>query len=185
MSTRTKAVTKDAQLEDPAAQGKRKRSTLADVTVNKPKARGLAAEKDKAKDVSQAMSVPPRKFAGVVMKNKPATTTVLPQSRQVLRSVTAAAPHPTPPSKRTTRSSAALNHVVTGTKAEPKATLHVDTMVVNPPDLHVPPPRVNGHARKFRSSIIAVRQTSAGHANLEERERDGMEAEADRVFKKR
>jgi len=94
VSTRTKAVTKDAQLDDPAAQGKRKRSTLADVTVNKPMARGLAAEKGKAKDVSQAVSVPPSKFAGVVMKNKPATTTALPQSRQVLRSVTAASPCP-------------------------------------------------------------------------------------------
>jgi hypothetical protein len=80
VSTRTKAVTKDAQLEDPAAQGKHKCFTLANVTINKPKACGLAAEKGKAKDVSQGVSVPPNKFAGVVMKNKPAATTALPQS---------------------------------------------------------------------------------------------------------
>ena len=185
MSTRTKAVTKDALLEDPAAQGKRKRSTLADVTVNKPKARGLAAEKGKAKDATQAVPVPPSKFAGVVIKNKSAATTTIPQPRQVLRSVTAAAPHPVPPSKRTTRSSAAPNHVVTGTKVEPKATLHVDAMVIDPPDLHVPPTRVNGHARKPSSSVTASQKTSAGLVDREERERDEMEAEANRVFKKR
>jgi hypothetical protein len=187
VSTRTKAVTKDALLDDLAAQGKRKRSTLADVTVNKPKARGLAAEKGKAKeDATQAVPVPPSKFAGVVIKNKSAAaTTAIPQSRQVLRSVTTAAPHPAPPSKRTTRSSAAPNHVVTGTKVELKATLHVDAMVIDPPDLHVPPTRVNGHARKVSSSVTAAQRTSAGHVNREERERDEMEAEANRVFKKR
>jgi G2/mitotic-specific cyclin 2 len=186
VSTRTKAVTKDAQLDDPAAQGKRKRSTLADVTVNRPKARGLAAEKGKAKeDAAQAVPVPPTKFAGVVIKNKSAATTALPLSRQVLRSVTAAAPHPVPPPKRTTRSSAVPNHVVTGTKAELKANLHVDAMVIDPPDLHVPPTRVNGHARKFTSSVTAAQKTSAAHAKHEERERDDIEAEANRVFKKR
>jgi G2/mitotic-specific cyclin 2 len=184
VSTRTKVVIKDAQLEDPAAQGKRKRSTLADVTVNKPKARGLAAEKGKAKEgATQAVPVPPSKFAGVVIKNKSAATTAIPQSRQVLRSVTAAAPHLGLHSKRTTRSSAAPNHVVNGTKAELKATLHVDAMVIDPPNLHVPPTRVNGHARKFTSSATAAQQTSTGHAG--ERERDEMEAEANRVFKKR
>ncbi len=81
VSTRTKAVTKDAQLEDPAAQGKRKRSTLGEVTVNKPKARGAVAEKGKAKeDASQAAPVPSSKFAGVVIKDKPATSTAIPQS---------------------------------------------------------------------------------------------------------
>ena len=186
VSTRTKAVTKDAQLEDPAAQGKRKRSTLADVTVNKPKARGLAAEKGKAKDgATQVLPVPPSKFAGVVIKNKFAATTAIPQSRQVLRSVTAAAPHPALPPKRTTRSSAVSNHVVTGTKAELKPTLHVDAMVIDPPDLHVPTTRVNGHARKTSSSVTAAKKTSSAHANHEGRERDEMEAEANRVFKKR
>jgi G2/mitotic-specific cyclin 2 len=185
VSTRTKAITKDALLDDPAAQGKRKRSTLADVTVNKPKARGLAAEKGKAKDATQAVPVPPSKFAGVVIKNKSAATTAIPQSRQVLRSVTAAAPHLAPPSKRTTRSSAAPNHVVTGTKVELKATLHVDAMVIDPPDLHVPPTRVNGHVRKATSLAAAAQRTLAGHANHEERERDETEAEANRVFKKR
>jgi hypothetical protein len=186
VSTRTKAVTKDSQLEDPAAQGKRKRSTLADVTVNKPKTRGLAAEKGKAKeDATQAVPVPPSKFAGVVIKNKAAATTAIPQSRQVLRSVTAAAPHLAPPSRRTTRSSAAPNHVVTGAKVELKATLHVDAMEIDPPDLHVPPTRVNGHARKLTSSVTAAQKTSAGHVNHTERGRDEMEAEANRVFKKR
>ncbi len=186
VSTRTKAVTKDAQLEDPAAQGKRKRSTLGEVTVNKPKARGAVAEKGKAKeDASQAAPVPSSKFAGVVIKDKPATSTAIPQSRQVLRSVTAAVPHFVPPSKRTTRSSAATNHVLTGAKAEPKATLHVDAMVVDPPDLRVPPVRVNGHLRRPSSSVAAARQTSAAHPIHEERERDEMEAEANRVFKKR
>ena len=186
MSTRTKAVTKDAQLDDPAAQGKRKRSTLADVTVNRPKARGLAAEKGKAKDdATQAVPVPSSKFAGVVIKNKSAATTAIPQSRQALRSVTAAAPHPAPPSKRTTRSSGVPNHAVAGTKAEPKSTLHVDAMVVDPPDLHVPPTRVNGHARKFTSSVTAAKKTSVAPVKHEERERDDMEAEANRVFKKR
>lgn len=186
MSTRTKAFTKDAQLEDPAAQGKRKRSTLADVTVNKPKARSQAAAKGKVKeDATQAVPVPPSKFAGVVIKNKPAATTSIPHSRQVLRSVTTAAPHPPPPFKRTTRSSAAPNHVVTITEAEPKATLHVDAMVIDPPDLRVPPTRVNGHARKLTSLVAAAQQTSAGDANHAERERDEMEVEANRVFKKR
>ncbi len=185
MSTRTKAVAKDAQLDDPAAQGKRKRSTLGEVTVNKPKARGLAAERGKAKEgVAQAVPVPPSKFAGVVIQNKSAATTAIPQPRQVLRSVTAAAPHPAPLSKRTTRSSVAPNRVVTGTKAEPKATLYVDAMAIDPPDLHVPPTRVNGHTRKTTSLATAVRQT-AGHATHGERERDDMEVEANRVFKKR
>jgi hypothetical protein len=92
-----------------------------------------------------AVPVPPSKFAGVVMKNKPVAATAIPQSRQVLRSIAAAAPHPAPPSKRTTRSSAATNHVITGTKEEQKATLHADAMAVDPPESLVPPPRVNGH----------------------------------------
>ena len=183
MSTRTKAVTKDSQLEDPAAQGKRKRSTLADVTVNKPKTRGLAAEKGKAKeDATQAVPVPPSKLAGVAKKNKPTATTALPLSQQVLR---AAAPRLAPPSRRSTRSSAVPNHVVNGTKVEPKTTLHVDAMEIDPPDLHVPPTRVNGLTRKPTSSITAVQKTSAGHLKHKESEQDEMEAEANRVFKKR
>ena len=179
LSTRAKALTKDAQLED-AAQGKRKRPTLGEVTVNKPKGRGAVTEKGKAKeDAAQAMPPPPSKFAGVVMKNKPAATTAIPQSRQVLRSVAAAAPHPALPSRRATRSSATSNHVSTGTKEEQKATLHVDAMAIDPPDLHVPPTRVNGHSRKPASSVTAAQ------ASHEERERDEMEVEANRVFKKR
>ena len=186
MSTRTKAFTKDALLEDPAAQGKRKRSTLADVTVNKPKSRSQTAAKGKGKeDATQAVPVPPSKFAGVVIKNKPAATTSIPQSRQVLRSVTTAVPHPPPLSKRTTRSSAAPNHVVTITETVPKATLHVDAMVIDPPYLRVPPTRVNGHARKLTSLVAAAQKTSAGDANHAERERDEMEVEANRIFKKR
>jgi len=93
MSTRTKAVTKDAQLEDPAAQGKRAHSTLGKVTVNKPKAHGVVAEKGKAKEAAaQAVPIPPSKFSSVAIKNKPAATTAIPQSRQVLRSIAAAAP---------------------------------------------------------------------------------------------
>jgi hypothetical protein len=185
VSTRSKAVTKDAQLEDLAA-GKRKRSTLGEVTVNKPKARGGVAEKGKAKeDAAQAVPVPTSKFSGVVIKNKPAATTALPQPRQVLRSVAAAAPHLAPPPRRTTRSSAATNHVFTGTKGEQKATLHVDAMAIDPPDLHVPPHRVNGHPRKTTSSVTATWQTLADHASREERERDEVELEANRVFKKR
>ncbi|KAF8480251.1 cyclin-like protein [Russula ochroleuca] len=186
VSTRTKAVTKDSQLEDAAAQGKRKRSTLGEVTVNKPKARGVVADKGKAKeDVAQAAPVPPGKFAGVVAKSKPAATTAIPQSRQVLRSVAAAAPHPAPPPRRTTRSSTVVNHVFTGTKGEQKASLHVDAMAVDPPEFRVPPPRVNGHPRKPASSVTATWKTSASHANHEEQERDEIEVEANRVFKKR
>jgi len=48
-STCTNAVTKDAQLEDPTAQGKCKCSTLADVTINRSNAHDLAAENGKAK----------------------------------------------------------------------------------------------------------------------------------------
>ncbi len=58
-------------------------------------------------------------------------------------------------------------------------------MVVDPPDLRVPPVRVNGHLRRPSSSVAAARQTSAAHPIHEERERDEMEAEANRVFKKR
>ena len=186
VSTRTKAVTKDSQLEDLAAQGKRKRSTLGEVTVNKPKARGVVAEKGKAKeDAAQAVPVPPSKLASVVAKSKPTATTAIPQSRQVLRSVAAAAPHPAPPPRRTTRSSTAVGHIIAGTKGEQKTTLHVDAMAVDPPDFHVPPPRVNGHPRKPASSVTSTWQTSVGHANHEERERDEIEVEANRVFKKR
>jgi hypothetical protein len=52
---------------------------------------------------------------------------------------------PTP--KCTTCSSAATNHVVTGIK-EGKPTLHVDAMVIDPPDLHIPPHHVNSHSSK-------------------------------------
>jgi len=58
-------------------------------------------------------------------------------------------------------------------------------MVVDPPDLHVPPTRVNARARKLTSSVTATQKTSAAHANHEERERDDIETEANRVFKKR
>jgi hypothetical protein len=135
LSTCAKALTKDAQLEDPA-QGKHKRPTLGKVTVNKPKGRGAVTEKGKAKeDAAQAMPAPPSKSAGVVMRNKSAATTAIPQSRQVLRSVAAPVPHPALSSRQATRSSVTANHVFTGTKA----TLHVDAMAIDPPDLQVLP----------------------------------------------
>ena len=179
--TRTKVVAKDAQLDDPAAQGKRKRSTLGEVTVNKLKPRAALADKGKAKEDAPAVPPPPGKFAGVVIKSKPAATTTLPPSRPTLRSVLAvAAPHPAPP-KRTTRASAA-NHVLPPTKEEQKPTLHVDAMAIDPPDLHAPLPRVNGHTRKPTSLVITARQALVVQ---EGREQDEMEVEANRVFKKR
>lgn len=188
VSTRTKLVAKDAQLDDPAAQGKRKRSTLGEVTVNKPKVRGAMADKAKLKGDTSAAPAPPSKFAGVVIKTKHASTTALPQSRQALRLVAAsgavAAPQPAPASKRATRSSAA-NHTSTGTKVEPKANLHVDAMAIDPPDLHVRPHRVNGHSRKPSASVANSRQAVAVQVIREVRERDDMEVEANRVFKKR
>lgn len=188
MSTRTKPVVKDAQLDDPAAQGKRKRSTLGEVTVNKPKARGATADKAKLKGDTSAAPAPPSKFAGVVIKTKHSSTTALPQSRQALRLVAAsgavAAPQPAPAPKRATRSSAA-NHTSTSAKVELKANLHVDAMAIDPPDLHVPPHRVNGHSRKPSSSVANSRQLATVQDTQEVRERDDMEVEANRVFKKR
>jgi hypothetical protein len=82
VSTRTKAVAKDAQPEDLAAQGNCKRPTLGEVTVYKPKSCGAAAEKGKAKeDAAQAVPAPPSKFPSLVIKNKPAVITAIPQSR--------------------------------------------------------------------------------------------------------
>ncbi len=190
MSTRLKPLpTKDAQLDDPAAQGKRKRSTLGEVTVNKPKARGAMADKAKLKEDATAAPASQNKFAGVVIKSKPTATTALPQSRQALRLVAGtrsiAAPRPDPAPKRTTRSSAVANHAPAGTKVEQKASLHVDAMAIDPPDLHVPPHRVNGHSRKPVSLVTTARQTVAAKVIKEERERDEMEVEANRVFKKR
>jgi len=189
VSTRTKAVAKDAVLEDPAAQGKRKRSTLGEVTVNKPKARGATTDKGKAKeDVPVAPSVAPApsgKFAGVVIKSKTATTTTVSQPRQALRTVAAAAPLPAPAAKRPTRSSTVVSHVLAGAKEEQKAPLHVDAMAIDPPEFNVPLPRVNGRSRKPSSLAAIMRRTSAVQAVKEERERDEMEAEANRVFKKR
>ncbi|KAI9459180.1 cyclin-like protein [Lactarius psammicola] len=181
LSTRPKAVAaKDSQPEDPAAQGKRKRSTLGEVTVNKPKARVTTVDKGKGKEDAAAAPVPSGKFAGVVIKSKlPTTTTTAPVPRQV-RKVSAPAPHPDPAPKRTTRSSAAANHVVNGAKEKPA--LHVDAMVIDPPDLHVPPHRVNGHSRKPTSITATARRNPPIQ---EERERDEMEAESNRVFKKR
>ena len=45
--------------------------------------------------------------------------------------------------------------------------------------------RVNGHLRKPASSVTATWQTLAGHAIHKERERDEIELEANRMFKKR
>lgn len=58
-------------------------------------------------------------------------------------------------------------------------------MALDPPDIRVPLPRVSGHPSKTASSDVATCQTLAGHTNQEVRERDEMEAEANRVFKKR
>jgi hypothetical protein len=55
-------------------------------------------------------------------------------------------------------------------------------MVIDPPDLHVPPHRVNGHPRKPTSLAAATRRNPPIQ---EERERDEIEAESHRVFKKR
>jgi len=188
VSTRTKPLAKDAQLDNLAAQGKRKRSTLGEVTVNKPKARGVTADKAKLKGDASAAPAPPSKFAGVVIKAKPASTTALPQSRQSLRLVAAAgavaAPQHAPAPKRATRSSAA-NHTSTGAKVGPKANLHVDAMAIDPPDLHIPPHRVNGHSRKPSSSVANSRQAAPVQVIQEVRERDDVEVEANRVFKKR
>ena len=173
LSTRPKpVVAKDSQ-QDDAAQGKRKRSTLGEVTVNKPKSRVTTVDKGKGKEDAATAPVPPTKFAGVVMKSKlPTTTATVPASRHVRKP---SAPDPAP--KRTTRSAATTNHVVNG-----KPALHVDAMVIDPPDLHVPPHRVNGHSRKPSSLAAATRRNPPIQ---EERERDEMEAESNRVFKKR
>jgi G2/mitotic-specific cyclin 2 len=180
-TTRAKVVAKDPQMDDPAAQGKRKRSTLGEVTVNKPKVRGATTDKGKGKEDAMAMP-PPSKFAGVVIKSKSAATTAAPLSRQALRTVTAPTRRPDLAPKRTTRSSAATNQVLTSTKEEQKAALHVDAMAIDPPDLHAPPRHVHGHSRKPTSLATIVRQTSAAK---EEPERDEAEVEANRVFKKR
>ncbi|KAH9962188.1 cyclin-like protein [Russula dissimulans] len=189
LSTRTKVVVKDAVLEDPAAQGKRKRSTLGEVTVNKPKVRGAATDKGKAKeDVPLAPPVAPApsgKFAGVVIKSKPSATTTVSQPRQALRSVAAAAPLPAPAAKRPTRSSTVVNNVFTSAKEEQKAPLHVDAMAIDPPAFDAPLSRVNGHSRKPLSLAAIARRTSTVQAVKEEREQDETEAEANRVFKKR
>ena len=154
---------------------------MGEVTVNKPKSRVITADKGKGKEDAATAPVPPTKFAGVVVKSKlPAATTAVPASRQV-RKVSAPAPHPDPAPKRTTRSTATVNHVVTGVK-EGKAALHVDAMVIDPPDLHVPPHRVNGHSRKPSSLATGTRRNPPIQ---EERERDETEAESNRVFKKR
>jgi len=55
-------------------------------------------------------------------------------------------------------------------------------MVIDPPDLHVPPHRVNGHSRKPTSLAATTRRNPPIQ---EERERDETEAESNRVFKKR
>jgi G2/mitotic-specific cyclin 2 len=182
VSTRTKAAAKDPQPEDPAAQGKRKRPTLGEVVVNKPKVRGATTDKGKGKEDATAAPAPPSKFAGVVIKSKSAATTAAPLSRQALRTVIAPTQRPDPAPKRTTRSSAPTNHVFTSAKEEQKAALHVDAMAIDPPDLQVPPRRVNGLSRKPPSLAATVRRTSAVK---EEPERDETEVEANRVFKKR
>lgn len=178
MSTRPKAVVaKDSQPEDLAAQGKRKRSTLGEVIVNKPKSRVATVDKGKGKEDAATAPAPPGKFAGVVVKSKlPATvsTTTVAATRHV-RKVSAAVPHLDPAPKRTTRSSTTVNHGV----KEGKPALHVDAMVIDPPDLHVPPHRVNGHTRK-PSLSTAIRRNP-----LTQAERDETEAESNRVFKKR
>lgn len=179
-STRSKPVAKDSQPEDPA-QGKRKRPTLGEVVVNKPKVRGTAADKGKGKELAMAAPAPPTKFAGVVIKSKPAATTAAPLSRQALRTVTAPPRRPDPAPKRTTRSSVATNHVLTCAKEEQKAALHVDAMAIDPPDLHAPPRHVNGPSRKPGSVATTVRRNSI----KEEPNRDETEVEANRIFKKR
>jgi hypothetical protein len=180
LSTRPKpVVAKDAQPEDPA-QGKRKRSTLGEVTVNKPKSRITTVDKGKGKEDAATAPVPPTKFAGVVMKSKlPTTTATVPTSRHVRK---ASVSHPDPAPKRATRSSATTNHVVNGAKEGKGSALHVDAMVIDPPDLHVPPHRANGHSRKPSSLATATRRNPPIQ---EERERDEVEAESNRVFKKR
>jgi hypothetical protein len=189
VSTRSKPLPKDAQLEEPASQGKRKRPTLSEVTVNKPKGRSVTTDKVKLKVDAPAATAPTGKFAGVVIKSKSTATTALPQSRQALRlvsgsaAVTASQPVPAP--KRTTRSSVVAKPAVASTKGEQKPNLHVDAMAIDPPDLHVPPHRVNGHSRKPSSLVATSRQNAAAQVIREERERDEMEVEANRVFKKR
>jgi G2/mitotic-specific cyclin 2 len=129
-----------------------------------------------------AAPVPPTKFAGVVIKSKPAATTAAPLSRQALRTVTAPPRRPDPAPKRTTRSSVATNHILTSAKEEQKAALHVDAMAIDPPDLHVPPRHVNGPSRKPGSVATTVRQTSIKE---DVPNRDETEVEANRIFKKR
>jgi len=150
---------------------------LGEVIVNKPKARVTTVDKGKGKEGAPTAPVPSSKFAGVVIKSKLPATTTTAASRQ-LRKVSAPAPHRDPAPKRTTRSSAPANHVV----KEERPALHVDAMAIDPPDLHVPPHRVNGHSRKPSSLAAATRRINPVQ---EERERDETETESNRVFKKR
>ncbi|KAI0042338.1 A/B/D/E cyclin [Auriscalpium vulgare] len=181
-STRAKAVSKDSAAEqDPAAQGKRKRSAFGEVVVNKPKA-GAAAAKGKVKDeASAAVTHAPSKFAGVVIKSKTTTTTTTttaaPASRQVLRTVVAPSGLL---SKRVTRSSGAAEHVHDGPKPRPESpTLH-EPMAIDPPNLPAPPRRLP-HTRK--SATIPSRRTS-GHSIKHEPEAD-EDLDIEPVHKKR
>ncbi|KAI0264671.1 cyclin-like protein [Gloeopeniophorella convolvens] len=184
-ATRAKTLTKDTQQEDPAAQGKRKRSAFGEVVVNKPKVRGLADNKGKAKEEAPAASATTGKFAGVVIKKSTATTTAAPQSRQALRTVVAPTSVVEAVPKRTLRSNGTAGRVLADVKEEPQ-TLHVDAMVVDPPNLHPPPPRANGHSRK-PSSTAVPRRASARTVKHEMRvqEQDEIEVGEHRVFKKR
>ncbi|KAF8259350.1 hypothetical protein EI94DRAFT_1813461 [Lactarius quietus] len=129
LSTHPRAVVaKDSHPEDPNVQGKHKRSTLGEVTVNKPKSHTSVVDKGKGKE--DAAPIPP----GSLLVSAPAA-------------------HPDPAPKPATCSPATVNHVVNGIK-EGKPALQVDAMVIDLPDLHVPHPPC--HVNATPAPLLAV-----------------------------
>ncbi|THH19624.1 hypothetical protein EW146_g1582 [Bondarzewia mesenterica] len=193
ISTRAKSVAKDAASEqDPAAQGKRKRSALGEVAGFPNRTKGITV-KGKSKEENAAQAPAPNKLDGAVLKSKTktaASTTAVP--RQPLRTVLAPAPVRT--FQRVTRASTAASASIAAgqLRVEAKRAPAVappkdDAMVIDPPALHVPPRRVATRPAlapktTHREPVPAARSRVFTRVKQDPEE---DEAEANRVFKKR
>ncbi|KAH7926234.1 hypothetical protein BV22DRAFT_368310 [Leucogyrophana mollusca] len=189
-ASRAKAGSQDENKLDLAAQGKRKREALGEVTKHKNKTTNIPPAKE-LKGKGKEVAPPKEKFDGVVIKSKPAATAV---SRQPLRAVSATtARHAT---KSTTAASQArqLDNVkeeVVEVRSKEEDAMTIDDHLDEPESAAAPVRRVSTRRSAVSSQTIITHEVQRAEFSRRQSSRSTLkqeiqdEIEDNRVFKKR
>ncbi|KAH7882346.1 cyclin-like protein [Phlebopus sp. FC_14] len=190
-ASRAKTSAHDENKVDTAAQGKRKREALGEVTknVNKNKTANAPQELKEVKGKGKEVVPAKEKFDGVLIKSKPPAS----GSRQPLRSVATAT------TRRTTKAAVAASQIrpLDEVKEDPAEAKDEDAMAIDHHVIATEPTAAGAPGRiSHRRSAVVTSQVikqevqhadlarrTACHLNVKQETRD--EPEDHRVFKKR